>query len=212
MTSLKAGNRDMTKRVVDLILASCLLVVAAVPMLCIALAVRLTSSGSVLYWSDRMARDHRLFKMPKFRTMRPTAPEVAADLLVQPERWLTPIGGWLRRNSLDELPQLWSVVKGDMSLVGPRPALHSQHELLARRAALGLDALTPGLTGWAQINGRDTLTLAERIELDRYYLHHRSVWFDLQILGITLVKVLLHEGTEVPAHLLRYSSEANKAA
>jgi O-antigen biosynthesis protein WbqP len=158
------------------------LIVLAVPLLVIAVAVRLESRGPALHWSKRVGRGNRIFQMPKFRTMRLGTPDVATHLLDDPDQWITPLGRFLRRTSLDELPQLWSVVKGDMSLVGPRPALFNQDDLVALRTEAGVDALRPGLTGWAQINGRDELPIPEKVKLDREYLERRSFAFDLRII------------------------------
>lgn len=200
------------KRFFDALLALLLIGTAALPMICIAVTVRLTSADSILFWSKRLGRNNRVFKMPKFRTMRADAPDLPSDELATPERWLTPVGNFLRRTSLDELPQLWSVVKGDMSLVGPRPALHNQYELIALRKVLGLDSLRPGLTGWAQVNGRNALTLKQKAALDVYYLKHQSSWFDLKILAITAWKVLRREGTEVPRYLMVHPESSREAA
>lgn len=163
-------------------------------MLLVALAVKLTSPGPVLYWSDRVGRNNAIFKMPKFRTMRTDAPAVATHLLGDPDRWLTPIGKFLRTSSLDELPQLWSILSGDMSFVGPRPALYNQDDLIALRTKKGVHTLTPGLTGWAQINGRDELPIPIKVEFDEYYLQHRSFILDMQILLLTFFKVARREG------------------
>jgi O-antigen biosynthesis protein WbqP len=163
-------------------------------MLVVGLAVRLTSAGPVLYWSSRVGRDGVLFRMPKFRTMRIDTPEVATHLLEDPDQWLTPVGGALRRFSLDELPQLWSVLVGTMSLVGPRPALFNQADLIAARAAAGVDRLRPGVTGWAQINGRDELTIADKVALDFAYLQRQSMAFDLVILFRTVLPVVTGRG------------------
>jgi O-antigen biosynthesis protein WbqP len=160
----------------------------------LALAVRLGSPGPALHWSRRVGRKNRFFAMPKFRTMRTGAPDVATHLLADPDRWVTPLGRFLRRTSLDELPQLWSVLKGDMSLVGPRPALFNQDDLVALRTADGVDALRPGLTGWAQINGRDELPIPEKARLDREYLERMSLGFDLRILAATAVSALSGRG------------------
>jgi len=162
--------------------------------LMITLAVRLSSSGPVLYWSDRMGRHNRLFKMPKFRTMRSDTPTVATHLLKDPDQWLTSIGSFLRRTSLDELPQLWSILKRDMSFVGPRPALFNQGDLISLRTDAGIHELLPGLTGWAQVNGRDELSIADKVKLDAEYLEKSSVGFDLWILWLTLLKVLRRDG------------------
>ena len=160
------------------------------PIVVIAVLVRLTFPGSVLYWSDRIGRNNVIFQMPKFRTMRVEAPAVATHLLPDPSPWLTPISGFLRKTSLDELPQLWSIVKGDMSFVGPRPALFSQDDLAALRTQHGVHKLVPGLTGWAQVNGRDELPISEKVKLDEEYLQHQSFVRDLLILWRTVVNVL----------------------
>ena len=160
------------------------------PGVFMALAVRLTSKGPALYWSDRVGRDQRLFKMPKFRSMQVGTPELATHLLESPAAHLTRLGPWLRKTSVDELPQLWSIIKGDMSFVGPRPALFNQHDLIDLRQERGIDRLIPGLTGWAQVNGRDELPLLQKVELELYYLKHQSLAFDAKILWITLIKVL----------------------
>lgn len=182
------------KRLFDLALAVLALAVLAVPLLLVALAVKLTSRGPVLYWSDRVGRDNRLFHMPKFRSMRIDTPVVATHLLLNPERWLTPIGGFLRRSSLDELPQLWSILRGEMSWVGPRPALFNQDDLMRLRAQEGVNRLLPGLTGWAQVNGRDELPVPQKVLLDAWYLRNRSLLLDLRILGLTAWKVLRRDG------------------
>ena len=182
------------KRCVDSLLALALLVLLALPWLCIALATKVTSAGPVLYWSDRIGRSNRIFRMPKFRTMRVGTPAVATHLLKEPDQFLTPIGKFLRRTSLDELPQLINVVRGEMSLVGPRPALFNQDDLIALRTAGGVHQLTPGVTGWAQVNGRDELPIPEKVKLDEWYLKNRSFWLDLKILGMTVFKVIRKEG------------------
>lgn len=163
-------------------------------MLVIGLLVRITSPGPALFWSDRVGRDNRLFKMPKFRSMRTDAPAVATHLLNDPNSWLTPIGSFLRKTSLDELPQLWSILKGDMSFVGPRPALFNQHDLIALRTQRGVHNLLPGLTGWAQVNGRDELQIDHKVDLDAEYLQRRSLLFDLKIIWMTGKKVLVADG------------------
>lgn len=178
------------KRTFDVILALGISVVLLLPSLLVALLVRLTSQGPILYWSDRVGRHNRIFKMPKFRSMRINAPAVATHLLSNPDAYLTPIGSQLRRSSLDELPQLWSILKGDMSFVGPRPALFNQYDLIALRTAIGVHELVPGLTGWAQINGRDELPITEKVKLDAEYLRRRSFGFDLRILWLTALKVI----------------------
>lgn len=154
----------------------------------------LTSPGPVLYWSDRVGRHNRIFKMPKFRSMRIDTPEVATHLLQNPDQWLTPIGSFFRKSSLDELPQLWSILKGDMSFVGPRPALFNQDDLIALRKEKGVHELVPGLTGWAQVNGRDELPIPQKVELDAEYLQRRSLLFDLKVLWMTALKVLARDG------------------
>jgi O-antigen biosynthesis protein WbqP len=187
-------NKYTIKRLVDIILCSMLLIVFAAPMALIALAVKLTSKGPVLYWSDRVGRWNRIFKMPKFRSMRTNAPQVATHLLSNPNAYLTPIGGFLRRSSLDELPQLFSVLNGDLSLVGPRPALFNQDDLIALRTEVGVHKLVPGITGWAQVNGRDELPIQEKVRLDCEYLRTRSFWSDIKILFLTILKVARREG------------------
>jgi O-antigen biosynthesis protein WbqP len=182
------------KRIFDLVLALAGMAVLALPALVIALAVRFTSRGPALYWSDRVGQGNRIFRMPKFRTMRVDTPAVATHLLQSPERYLTPIGSFLRRSSLDELPQLWSILVGDMSVVGPRPALFNQHDLIEMRTQHGVHVLRPGLTGWAQVNGRDEIPIPDKVAFDAYYLQHRSLALDLRIIALTIVKVLRHEG------------------
>ena len=178
------------KRLFDLVLVVVLLSLLVMPMLFVAIAVLLSSRGRVLYWSDRIGIDNVIFKMPKFRSMRMETPDVATHKMTNPNEFLTPIGGFLRRNSLDELPQLFSIFKGDMSFVGPRPALFNQDDLIALRTEHGVELLVPGLTGWAQINGRDDLPIPEKVLLDVEYLQRRSFWFDLIILWLTCLKVL----------------------
>ena len=182
------------KRLFDLVLASVAGLVLAVPMLLVFVAVRLTSPGPALYWSDRVGRNNKIFKMPKFRSMRVGTPAVATHLLADARSHLTPIGSFLRKSSLDELPQLWSIVVGDMSFVGPRPALFNQHDLIALRTQHGVHALVPGLTGWAQVNGRDELPIPDKVKLDAEYLHKQSLSFDIHILWLTLLKVLNRDG------------------
>lgn len=182
------------KRLFDVLLASAAAVMLALPILCVALAVRLSSPGPVLYWSERVGRHNRIFKMPKFRSMRIDTPAVATHLLANPQQWLTPIGSFLRKSSLDELPQLWSILKGDMSFVGPRPALFNQEDLIALRTEAGVHGLVPGLTGWAQINGRDELPIVQKVQLDAQYLQRQSFWFDLKILLLTALKILSRDG------------------
>jgi O-antigen biosynthesis protein WbqP len=182
------------KRLFDLVLALAATTVLALPILLVAVLVRLTSPGPALYWSDRVGAHNRIFRMPKFRTMRIGTPAVATHLLTNPAVYLTPIGGFLRRSSLDELPQLWSILNGDMSFVGPRPALFNQDDLVALRTERGVDRLVPGLTGWAQVNGRDDLPIPVKVEFDAEYLRRQSLWFDLRILALTALKVVRRDG------------------
>lgn len=182
------------KRGFDVCVALCALLLLIVPIIMVALLVRLTSTGPVLYWSDRVGRANHLFSMPKFRTMRVDTPAVATHLLKDPDQFLTPIGSFLRKSSLDELPQLLSIIRGDMSFVGPRPALFNQDDLVALRTQFGVDKLVPGLTGWAQINGRDELPIPEKVKLDVDYLHQQSFILDLKIILMTFLKVLRRDG------------------
>lgn len=182
------------KRAFDLVLGLLAAAVLVVPIALVALAVRLTSAGPALYWSDRIGRDNRIFRMPKFRSMRVGTPAVATHLLSNAQAHLTPIGSFLRKTSLDELPQLWSILRGDMSLVGPRPALFNQDDLIALRTEKGVHRLVPGLTGWAQVNGRDELPIPKKVAFDEEYLHRQSLGFDLLILWRTFVKVLRRDG------------------
>jgi O-antigen biosynthesis protein WbqP len=182
------------KRLFDLALALVAAVFLVLPIAAVALSVRLTSPGPALYWSNRVGRHNRIFKMPKFRSMRIDTPAVATHLLQNPEQWLTQIGSFLRKSSLDELPQLWSILKGDMSFVGPRPALFNQDDLITLRTEKGVHELLPGLTGWAQVNGRDELPIPQKVALDVEYLQKRSLLFDLKILWMTAVKVLSSDG------------------
>lgn len=184
----------MTKRLFDLTLALTASIILIIPITLTALAVRLTSKGPVLYWSSRVGKDNHLFQMPKFRSMKVDTPAVATHLLENPDSLLTPIGSFLRKSSLDELPQLWSILKGDMSFVGPRPALFNQDDLIALRTETGVHTLIPGLTGWAQINGRDELPIPDKVALDAEYLEKRSFWFDLKILFLTFIKVIRKDG------------------
>lgn len=184
------------KRLFDVTCSLTALMFFAIPMLLVAILVHFTSSGTILYWSDRVGRNNRIFKMPKFRTMRTGTPAVATHLLVDPEGQLTPIGKFLRKSSLDELPQLFSILKGDMSLVGPRPALYNQDDLITLRTEKGIHHLTPGLSGWAQINGRDELPIHVKVEYDEYYLKNRSILLDLRIIYLTLLKVVKSEGVK----------------
>ena len=182
------------KRLFDFCLALLAAAILALPVLVVAIAVKLTSAGPALYWSDRVGRHNRIFRMPKFRSMRIGTPAVATHLLKDPNAWLTPVGPFLRKSSLDELPQLWSILVGDMSFVGPRPALFNQDDLIALRTESGVHELMPGLTGWAQVNGRDELPIPEKVKLDAEYLRRRSLAFDIWILWLTLVKVLRSDG------------------
>ncbi len=179
------------KRVFDLVLALFVFVVLAIPMAIVALLVRLTSKGPALYWSQRIGQNNEIFLMPKFRSMRINTPQVATHLLTNPKAHLTPIGDFIRKSSLDELPQLLSVFSGDMSFVGPRPALFNQDDLVALRTAAGVHTLKPGITGWAQINGRDEIPIPDKVKLDEYYLKNQSFFFDLKIIFLTGFKVLL---------------------
>ncbi len=178
------------KRFLDLVLTLVAGVILFVPIIIACLMVRLTSPGPILYWSDRVGRDNKLFKMPKFRSMQVGTPAVATHLLSNPDAYLTPIGSFLRKSSLDELPQLWSILVGDMSFVGPRPALFNQHDLIELRTQAGIHQLVPGLTGWAQINGRDELPIPAKVALDAEYLKRQSFWFDLKIILLTAIKVI----------------------
>jgi O-antigen biosynthesis protein WbqP len=182
------------KRLVDFLLAVVTALILLFPIAVVFLLVRLTSSGPALYWSDRVGRYNRIFKMPKFRSMQIGTPAVATHLLKDPKAYLTPIGSFLRKSSLDELPQLWSILVGDMSFVGPRPALFNQDDLITLRTECGVHELMPGLTGWAQINGRDELPIPDKVRLDADYLKRQSIWFDIKILWLTFVKVLRRDG------------------
>jgi len=182
------------KRLFDVCLSLLLIGILAVPMLLIALLVKATSRGPVFYWSDRVGRNNHIFKMPKFRTMKIDTPAVATHLLGDPSVWLTPIGSFLRKSSLDELPQLLSILKGDMSFVGPRPALFNQNDLVALRTIRQVHTLVPGLTGWAQINGRDELPIPVKVEYDAFYLANKTFLLDLKILGLTFLKVVRRDG------------------
>ncbi|PCK80244.1 MULTISPECIES: sugar transferase [Rhizobium] len=182
------------KRAVDFLLAVVASAILLVPIIVVALCVRLTSTGPILYWSKRVGRFNQIFLMPKFRSMRVDTPTVATHLLENPDRFLTPIGSFLRKSSLDELPQLWCILKGKMSFVGPRPALYNQYDLIELRTARGVDKLLPGLTGWAQINGRDELPIPEKVKFDVEYLQRRSLGFDMRILFLTAGKVIGRKG------------------
>jgi O-antigen biosynthesis protein WbqP len=182
------------KRLIDLILGLSIALVLAPLILFVATLVRLTSRGSALYWSDRVGKKNQIFKMPKFRSMRIGTPVIATHLLQDPKAHLTPIGSFLRKSSLDELPQLWSILVGDMSFVGPRPALFNQHDLIELRTKCGVDGLLPGLTGWAQVNGRDELSNPQKVALDQYYLINKSIYLDIQIMWLTFIKVFRGDG------------------
>lgn len=182
------------KRAFDLLLAVLACLVLAIPLLLVAAAIRMTSRGPVLYWSDRVGRNNVIFKMAKFRSMRVDTPAVATHLLANPSDYLTPIGGFLRKSSLDEMPQLWNILRGDMSWVGPRPALYNQDDLVALRTESGIHRLQPGLTGWAQVNGRDELPIPVKVAFDREYLEKQSLLFDLKIIVLTALKVIQRDG------------------
>ena len=182
------------KRVFDLFFGVILLLLLLIIMLLIGIAIRLTSKGLVFYWSDRVGKNNKIFKMPKFRSMLTDTPTVATHLLDNPDEYLSPIGGFLRSTSLDELPQIFSVLKGDMSFVGPRPALYNQDDLISLRTEKGIDKLLPGITGWAQVNGRDELSIPEKVALDIEYLNRQSFWFDVKILWLTFIKVIKRYG------------------
>jgi len=178
------------KRIFDSLLVVIVIILLLIPIILTAIAVRITSKGSILYWSDRVGKNNKIFKMPKFRSMEIGTPAVATHLLDNPDSFLSPIGGFLRLSSLDELPQLFSVLKGDMSFVGPRPALYNQDDLIALRTEKGVDKLLPGITGWAQVNGRDELSIPDKVALDVEYLNRQSFWFDMKILWMTFLKVV----------------------
>ncbi len=182
------------KRLFDLVLGVMLATLLLMPLIVVALLVKLTSPGPALYWSDRVGRRNKIFKMPKFRSMRLGTPAVATHLLANPEAHLTPIGSFLRKSSLDELPQLWSILVGNMSFVGPRPALFNQHDLIDLRTKKGVSTLVPGLTGWAQVNGRDELSIPQKVDLDAEYLQCQGFWFDIKILWLTFLKVMQRDG------------------
>lgn len=182
------------KRIADLLLSLFAATVLLIPFIVVALMVRLTSFGPIIYWSDRVGKQNKIFKMPKFRTMLIDTPAVATHLLTNPDQYLTPVGSFLRKSSLDELPQLWSILIGDMSFVGPRPALFNQHDLIALRTDKNIHTIVPGLTGWAQINGRDELPIPQKVDLDAYYLAHQSLLLDIKILFRTFFKVIKRDG------------------
>ena len=180
-----------TKRLFDLVLAALASLILIIPCAVVAVMVRITSPGPILYWSDRVGRGNSIFKMPKFRSMRVGTPALATHLLTDPDSHLTSVGSFLRKSSLDELPQLWSIIKGDMSFVGPRPALYNQHDLIELRTQSGVHVLVPGLTGWAQVNGRDELPIPQKVAFDTEYLRRKSIVFDIRILFLTLLKVIM---------------------
>lgn len=182
------------KRLIDIILVLVALAVLGLPILLVAIAVRLTSKGPALYWSDRVGINNKIFKMPKFRSMRVGTPAVATHLLSNPDTFLTPIGSFIRKTSLDELPQLWSILKGDMSFVGPRPALFNQYDLIELRTQKGVHRIRPGLTGWAQVNGRDDIPIPTKVDLDFEYLQKQSLMFDMKIIWLTFLKVVKRDG------------------
>ena len=181
-------------KIIDLSLSFLLTMALSIILLVVAILIRSTSKGPSLYWSDRVGKNNKIFKMPKFRSMLIDAPTVATHLLDNPDAYLSPIGGFLRSTSLDELPQLFSVLKGDMSFVGPRPALYNQEDLIALRTEKGVDKLLPGITGWAQVNGRDELSISDKVALDVEYLNRQSFWFDMKILWMTFLKVIKRDG------------------
>ncbi len=191
---MRRTEKCLMKRIFDLFLVLALLVLLAIPLALLAVTVRMNSRGPALYWSPRIGRNNILFSMPKFRSMRVDTPVVATHLLEDPSRWLTSIGSFLRKTSLDELPQLWNILRGEMSFVGPRPALFNQHALIEARTSVGVHLLRPGLTGWAQIHGRDEVSVAEKVALDAHYLRHRSMRLDFYIIAMTAHKVLRRDG------------------
>jgi O-antigen biosynthesis protein WbqP len=182
------------KRMFDFFFSFLAGLVFFIPLMLVAIAVRLTSKGPILNWSSRIGQNNTVFKMPKFRTMQIGSPIVATHLLSNPGQYLTPVGSFLRKSSLDELPQLWSIFIGDMSFVGPRPALFNQDDLIALRTQHGIDKLMPGLTGWAQVNGRDELSISLKVDYEVEYLQQKSFWFDMKILGLTFLKVIRRAG------------------
>ncbi len=185
---------DKIKRFFDFCLAALVTLLLLIPIIVVALLIRLTSKGPIVYWSDRVGINNQLFRMPKFRTMQVDTPALATHLLSDPQRYLTPVGAFLRKSSLDELPQLWSILRGDMSFVGPRPALFNQEDLIRLRTESQVHTLVPGLTGWAQVNGRDEIPIPQKVKLDAYYLQHRSFMLDLHILLLTFLKVIRRDG------------------
>ena len=182
------------KRFFDISVGLLLFILLVIPILLVAISIKVTSKGSVLYWSERVGRENVNFLMPKFRTMRANSPQLATHLMIDPDKYLSTIGRFLRRSSFDEIPQLFSILKGDMSFVGQRPALFNQDDLIALRTERGIDKLKPGLTGWAQVNGRDELHIREKVALDVEYMERQSFWFDMKILWMTVLKVLIRDG------------------
>jgi len=187
-------SSDLMKRGFDIIASASALIFFLPLFIIIGLCIKLLSPGPILFWSDRVGRDNKIFAMPKFRSMFTNTPSIATDLMKNPEYWITPLGAFLRKTSLDELPQLWSILKGDMSAVGPRPALYNQYELIELRTKVGIDALRPGLTGWAQVNGRDDLSVEKKVALDHHYLVNKNFKFDILIIWLTLIKVIKSDG------------------
>ena len=179
------------KRFFDIFMSLLLFIILLMPMLMIAIAVRVSSKGPTLFWSERIGQYNEIFQMPKFRSMQMETPTIATHLMINAENFLTPIGGFLRQTSLDELPQLLSIFKGDMSFVGPRPALFNQEDLISLRSENGVDKILPGVTGWAQVNGRDNLSISDKVLMDTHYLHNQSFWLDLQIIWKTFIKVIM---------------------
>ena len=205
----------MVKRILDIVAAAILLLVFGLPMIMIAFLIRWASPGPAFHWSDRIGRDNGVFRMPKFRTMRTDTPQLATHLLADPDRWLTPIGRVLRKTSIDELPQLWSILTGRMSFVGPRPALFNQNDLVEMRTQVGAHRLTPGLTGWAQVNGRDELSIAQKVAFDEYYMRHASLLFDLRVLWMTVAAVFQGDGIREGAdesERSTYAADTKRAA
>lgn len=192
--SISLPKGTMRKRAFDLLLCIGAAIALLVPVIFLCLVIKVTSKGPVIYWSDRVGRFNKIFSMPKFRSMKINTPAVATHLLQNPEQWLTPVGSFLRKTSLDEIPQLYSILLGDMSFVGPRPALFNQQDLIDLRTELGIDSLVPGLTGWAQINGRDELSIEQKVKLDFEYLQRQSLAFDIKILWLTFLKVSAQDG------------------
>lgn len=193
---MKSNNREFNKRIFDIFLLILILPILVVPISMVSLILLLSNQNSILYWSDRVGKDNIIFKMPKFRTMKLDTPVLATHLLENPEIYLTPIGRFLRKTSLDELPQLFNVFKGEMSFVGPRPALFNQYDLISLRSKYKIHQLFPGLTGWAQVNGRDDLSIAKKVNFDKEYLEKKSFIFDLKILYLTFIKIIRREGIQ----------------